>query len=90
MSYDFTNSANKALGSNQLKAVDSGIYALHAGDFNSDGIISTADFNFFQDYLSNINLYCDADASLNGSVLTADFNAYRPNASVLGVPYIRY
>lgn len=90
MSYDFTNSPNKAMGNNQLKAVGSGLYALHAGDYNSDGIISLADFNFFQDYLSATNLYCDADASLNGSVLTDDFNAYRPNASVLGIRYIRY
>jgi len=88
--YDFTNVARVAGGASQVTLVNPNTYACRAGDFNSDGIISVADFNFYVGQAAQINQYIDGDCTLDGHVTTADFNAYLPNASVIGVWAIRY
>lgn len=87
--YDFTTSSNQALGSNQLKALDGGVFGLHAGDFTADGVISVADFNFFT-LSSGVNVYSDADVNLDKQITVTDFNLYQPNASIIGIPQVRY
>ena len=41
--YDFSNAANKAFGNNQVQ-VEPGVFAIHSGDINQDGIINATDF----------------------------------------------
>ncbi len=88
--YSFSGAASQAMGANQLKNIGTGIFALHAGDFNSDGIISVADYNLFTTQGSGLNSYFTTDANLDRNVTIADFNLYQPNASRIGVAQIRY
>ncbi len=88
--YDFTQAANVLGGSSQLNPQTDGTYAMIAGDFNSDGVISVADFNYFQAELAAINQYYSSDVNLDGNVTVSDFNLYAPNASRIGVGVIRY
>ncbi len=90
ITYDFTNNANVFENSSQISDLGNDSYALYAGDMNSDGVISVADFNVYVFDLSLTNQYIAADLDGNNSVTIADFNAYRPNASIIGVPQIRY
>jgi PKD repeat protein len=66
-SYDFTNAANKAFGSNQIQ-VSPGVYAFYSGDISNgilggiqDGQITTSDFNELQNsvtqFLNNYNYH---------------------------------
>jgi len=88
--YSFTAAATQAMGTNQLKNLGTGIFALHSGDLNGDGVITVSDYNLFVQQSSFVNGYYPADASLDRSVTVADFNYYQPNASILGVSQIRY
>jgi len=88
--YDFTSAATQAYGTNQLKQMPNGQYALYTGDINADGIISVADFNLYLDQTANINVYQEADLNLNGQITVTDFNDYLPNASTIGISVIRY
>lgn len=65
-------------------------YALLAGDFNANGVISVADYNSYAAQISAINQYIATDANLDGNITVADFNLYAPNASKIGVPEVRY
>ncbi len=88
--YDFTNANNVMSGTSQLVAVNTGIYALISGDFDSNGIINVFDYNFYQENISQTNAYEDADANLDGVISIDDFNRYQPNATRIGVFPIRY
>ncbi len=90
ITYAFDNPSKVLGGSEQLKEVATGTYALAVGDFNSDGIISVADFNQYTTQISLINVYADEDANLDDAVTVADFNLYKVNASLIGVAQIRY
>ncbi len=89
-SYDFT-AANSTLGGNpQQKALLNGSYALYAGDYNADGILSVNDYNGYASQLATAIPYEDADFNLDGNVTIGDFNLYQPHSSVIGVRMIRY
>lgn len=88
--YNFTLSATQVQGTNQMNLMPGGFYALSAGDFNADGVITVLDFNFYQAQAAMLNQYLDADCNLDKAVTVADFNLYKPNASKIGVSLIRY
>ncbi len=67
-----------------------GFFALSAGDFNSDGVMTVFDFNFYQSEASLINQYLTSDCNLDKTVSVADFNLNMPNSSKIGVNLIRY
>ncbi|HRI26946.1 MAG TPA: hypothetical protein PK715_02735, partial [Chitinophagales bacterium] len=90
LAYDFTTAAAQAFGPNQQKALTGGAFGLYAGDFNADGVITVADFNFFSANAALINVYNDADANLDKQITVADFNLYQPNASTIGIQQVRY
>jgi len=91
LSYNFTTSAAQALGTAQTKEVSVGVFALHAGDFDANGMLSVFDFNNgYLPYQATINQYNTGDLDLNGSVTIADFNLYQSNASLIGISTIRY
>lgn len=87
--YDFTVVANVA-GTGQVAEVATGIFACLAGDFDSNGTLSVADFNLYTTQTALINMYVDSDTNLDKNVTVADFNYYLPNSSVIGVAQIRY
>jgi len=84
MYYDFTNTANKAFGAEQLKSMDDGYYALYAGDFNKDGVIQTTDYDIWQSEPAINNTYNATDANLDGVVQATDFDAWFPNKAKVG------
>lgn len=88
--FDFTQASNVMGGSNQLFDFGSGQYAMRAGDMDGNGILSVSDFNIFIDQLSVTNQYVKGDCTLDNTVSVSDFNLYQMQASVLGVPQIRY
>ncbi|OWY21141.1 choice-of-anchor B family protein [Sphingobacteriales bacterium UPWRP_1] len=88
--YNFSTTAQQALGANQQKAVAPGVFALKAADFNANGIISSADFNLYFLQASATGQYNPADAELNGSVTISDFNLLAGNMSAIGIVQLRY
>lgn len=90
LSYDFTTDVNQALGIAQLKNLGDGFFGLYAGDFNSDGVMTTLDFNIYTAQSSILNMYLDGDANLDRAVTIGDFNLFQGNSSKIGVTQIRY
>lgn len=90
MTVDFTTPATVMLGTVQMKPLPGGAYALIAGDMNANGVISVSDFNLYRLQSALLNGYYAADVNLDDSVTVSDFNLYYPNASVIGVSFIRY
>ncbi len=88
--YDFTNPAIIRGGNTQLSNLGGGNYGLIAGDYNSDGIISVADFNGYLIELATTNQYVDSDFNSDGVVTVNDYNTYVANASKIGVSIVRY
>lgn len=87
--YDFTDPSYVA-GTEQLAALGDGRFGCIAGDFNSDGVITVADFNQYQNAASSLNGYYDEDVNMDRNVTVSDFNQYQVNASVIGVCEVRY
>ncbi len=88
--YDFTNAANIALETKQLKTLGNGVFALYAGDIDNNGVINFADFNAYQSQQNNSNQYNEADCNMDGQVNALDYDLYQPNARVIGRSEIRY
>lgn len=88
--YDFSDPANVAGGTSQLAELSNGDYGLYSGDWNSDGILSVADFNGYTSESGQVNQYADSDFNLDGNITVADFNFYQPNAGLIGSSQIRY
>lgn len=88
--YDFTDPVNVTGGLSQLQDLGNGLYGMRAGDFDGNGVVTVADFNYYQTESSFLNQYVLSDCNLDKSVTVADFNFYQSNASVIGVSDIRY
>ena len=89
--YDFSSSNAQAAGESSMNSIEGGSsFALIAGDINSDGVISVADFNFFDDEKSLFNQYLDSDLNQDRAVTVLDFNIYQQNASKMTIPVLRY
>ena len=88
--YDFTSPLNVMGGLDQLAALDLDLYGMLAGDFDSNGIVTIADFNNYNEEASLINVYTDGDCSYDKAVTIADFNLFQDNSSKIGVNQIRY
>lgn len=71
--YDFTSGQSKAYGTNPMKEVTTGIFAMTGGDANSSRIITAADRTEIRGTLSLSN-YISADTNLSGIVTAADLN----------------
>lgn len=89
-SFSFSNPANIEGGSEQLSNLGGANYALIAGDINSDGVITVADFNFYQSESSQLNNYFSSDCNLDKAVTVGDFNLFSNNSSTIGINVIRY
>lgn len=91
--YDFAISAAKTFGPQQTITLGTNIWAMRAGDTNANGLITFADINTYisQILLGNTsNNYFLPDVNLDANVNLADFAAFQPNISVIGITPVRY
>lgn len=80
-------------GVNQLKTSGDGNFLMYAGDWDSNGVITVADFNGYRadlEGLVGVYDYLDGDFSYDGTITIDDFNLYQPNTSIIGVDVVRY
>ncbi len=78
--YDFTSTGTNAYGTDALKEVDTGIFAMYVGDGNNDGIINGTDFNIYSPlFRSGGAGYLGVDWNLDGIINGSDFNKFNPN-----------
>lgn len=90
MFYDFTNNASQALGTNQLKVQNDGVATLFAGEYNSDGVIQTTDFDQWQFNPAILNTYSATDGNLDGTVQTTDYDIWFINKAKVGIVEIGF
>ncbi len=81
--YDFTNSSAMTEGISQTTLVGS-IYALHAGDYDNNGIINNQDFNLWTTNAAVVNQYVHWDGDCNTVANNQDFNLWNVNKSKVG------
>lgn len=81
VSYDFTTAANKAYGS-KMKSMNSGVFALYAGDVNQDGSINTTDESLVSDanFTEGYSIY---DLTGDGLVDNADVSIVSSNLGIV-------
>ena len=87
--YDFT-AAGQTAGVDQTVEVASGIMALHSGDINGDGAITTDDYNVYKIKMSAMNTYLKEDATLDGDVTVDDYLKILLYSGNIGVIEVRY
>lgn len=81
VSYDFTDGASRAYGSNMVQMAD-GKWAFYAGDVNQDGAIDTGDMSPVDNDAGNFaSGYLPTDVNGDGSVDTGDMTLIDNNAS---------
>jgi hypothetical protein len=71
--YDFTTAQTQAFGTNPMKALSDGRFAMIAGDVNQSNIVTAADANLIVGQL-NTTGYGLRDANLSGIITAADAN----------------
>lgn len=82
--YNFSQNASQAYGSNQIELED-GIYGIYGGDPNQDGLIDGDDLTFMEPDLINGNTgYIATDLNGNGFVDGDDLNFIDPKV-LLGI-----
>lgn len=87
--YDFTTDMTSAHGSNQLKSVAAGTYAMYAGDLDANGLNNTLDYDAWNANNAEINQYLSIDGDGNGVVNNQDFNLWKRNENQTGDPVIQ-
>lgn len=78
-SYDFSNAAGKAYGSN-MKLLESGVWGLYTGDISQDGIIDASDYVFWEQDYNNFS-FGNFPTDLNGDGIVdgADYVLWEDN-----------
>ena len=84
MTYDFTTDSALTYGFNQVKSMVDGKFAMHAGDFNHDGIIQTTDYDMWKFNPAILNTYYTTDANLDGLVQLTDYDSWYLNKAKNG------
>jgi mucin-19 len=80
-SYDFTTSANRAYGNNQIQK-EPGIFAIYSGDINQDGAVNNIDFSIWEtDANGFVSGYIESDLDGNGATDNIDFSIWEANAN---------
>ncbi len=79
--YDFTTSAGQALGGvSAQKAVNTGVWAIIAGDVNSDGIIDLTDELTIWETEAGFSGYLNGDAGMDAETNNKDKDdLWKPN-----------
>lgn len=78
--YDFTNSSNKAFGNN-LKEVETGVFAIYSGDLNQDLLIDPSDYSIWEQYSDAFSTgYFASDLNGDGVVDPSDYSIWEINS----------
>ncbi len=90
--YDMTTASSvlSSPGNDQLKDLGGGLYALHAGDINGDGVITVLDLNIYITQSSLIFTYVNSDCNMDSNVTVADYNLFNANSGKIGASFIQY
>jgi len=84
MAYDFTTAESQAYGTQQLKQLDNGSYAMFGGDITVDHIIQVTDYDVWALNPALLSVYTAADINLDGTVQVTDYDAWFANKAKLG------
>lgn len=87
--FDISAIEGLVLGNGQLKQIGN-IYALHAGDFDANGVINNMDYNHWVSNSSKINQYIPSDGDGNGVINNKDYNLWISNRSKIGHMPLHY
>jgi hypothetical protein len=80
-SYNFTTAANKAFGDN-MKEVESGVWAFYTGDLNQDDLIDLTDYSIWETDNNNFE-FGNFPTDLNGDGLVdlSDYSIWESNSN---------
>ena len=80
--YDFTISENKCYGTSGVVEVETGIWAMWAGDINQDGMVTTRDYKIWYEINSaGVTGYLQTDINRDGLVNIQDYSVWLYNAT---------
>lgn len=79
-----------ALGNEQLKKINDGYVAMHAGDYNQDGTIQLTDHDNWMIVPASVEVYELEDGNLDGVIQTTDVDLWRLNKAKIGAVEIDY
>jgi len=80
-SYNFTTAANKAFGDN-MKEVESGVWAFYTGDINQDGLVDPIDYSIWEADNNNFEFgYFATDINGDGLVDPIDYSIWEFNSN---------
>ena len=88
--YDFTTSADQALGNGQQKTATNGKAVLFAGDYSVDGTIQVTDYDAWKTSPAQLDTYSVLDGNLDGVVQVTDFDVWLPNKAKIGTAEIQF
>ncbi len=82
MSYDFTDAADKAFGSNMIQVDNSPLsFGIYSGDVNRDGNVGAADLSLVDNDVFNfVSGYVNSDVNGNGVLDATDLAIIDDNA----------
>ncbi len=83
MNYDFRTAVNMAFGTQQLKAMPNGQYAMFGADYTTDAVIQISDFTEWKTNPSLLFVYYITDGNLDGVVQATDYDLWVPNKAKL-------
>ena len=90
MIYDFTSAAEQAMGIEQIKEVEPGIFGLYASDYTQEGVIQTTDYDLWFAEPAAVNVYSITDGTLDAVVQNTDFDKWFENKAKLGIVEVRF
>ena len=80
--YDFTIGENKCYGTSGVVEVETGIWAMWAGDINQDGMVTTRDYKrWYESNRVGVTGYQHCDLNFNASVNQNDYLVWLENAN---------
>lgn len=90
VSYDFTTGVEMAFGNAQMKLSNDGSAVLYAGDYNSDGVIQTTDFDLWFANPAALNVYESYDGNMDGVIQVTDYDIWFNNKAKVGTVEIGF
>jgi len=83
--YDFTTSPSQVFGTDQLYALEPGVYGLFSGDYDGSGVINATDYNLWRQDNAAVNVYAPYDSDANGVINNLDYNIWYKNRSKIAI-----
>ncbi len=90
MAYNFTTGLDKAFGTNQMKRLPDGKYAMISGDYDGNGVINSGDYNNWRQQNALIFEYVQWDGDGNGIINNLDYNFWYQNRGKICCSEVQY